>query len=371
MGGSVNLKGGGQYQMPTTGTGESYSPSYTPSGYGARYGGYGQQYGGFGQQYGSGMGLGQGLEGIDLNNIPNVSTGGKGFQQQPQYNYQPAPVMRPYVDQVSTGGKGFQPRQTPSQSVAYAPMNIPGMSFAQPRYFYPNISQQMLGLGGMGGLGATMPMYQRPGISGSGITYPALQPPAPPPPPPPTSTGGKGFQPSPVMPNTPINPNLRPVMPNNPSLAPVSPRNPFEPTVQPIRYEDRELPRADQRIPQLEDSIYRDMPLFVPGYSNEPLVQPQASPYIANKPYVANEYDRPEFSMPSDFDRETGMRKGPDIGSPMYSGDLTSVPEEPVYTEPALDETLVSPPTSTTSIDRFEEPMYDTQDRDRGFMNID
>jgi hypothetical protein len=336
MGGSVNLKGGGQYQMPTTGTGESYSPSYTPSGYGARYGGYGQQYGGFGQQYGSGMGLGQGLEGIDLNNIPNVSTGGKGFQQQPQYNYQPAPVMRPYVDQVSTGGKGFQPRQTPSQSVAYAPMNIPGMSFAQPRYFYPNISQQMLGLGGMGGLGATMPMYQRPGISGSGITYPALQPPAPPPPPP-TSTGGKGFQPSPVMPNTPpINPSLRPVMPNNPSLAPVSPRNPFEPTVQPIRYEDRELPRADQRIPQLEDSIYRDMPLFVDGYSNEPLVKPQPSPYISDQPYVSEEYDRPY--VPADVQTAT-----------------SPAPEEP--------------PSPTTSIDRFEEPMYDTYDR--GVMDID
>jgi hypothetical protein len=338
MGGSVNLKGGGQYQMPTTGTGESYSPSYTPSGYGARYGGYGQQYGGFGQQYGSGMGLGQGLEGIDLNNIPNVSTGGKGFQQQPQYNYEPAPVMRPYVDQVSTGGKGFQPRQTPSQSVAYAPMNIPGMSFAQPRYFYPNISQQMLGLGGMGGLGATMPMYQRPGISGSGITYPALQPPAPPPPPPPTSTGGKGFQPSPVMPNTPpINPNLRPVMPNNPSLAPVSPRDMFNPTVQPPRYEDRQLPRADQRFPQLEDSIYRDMPMFVDGYSNKPLMSERASPYIADQPYVSEEYDRPY--VPAD------VQTAP-----------SPAPEEPAPTSP---------------IDRFEEPMYDTQDRDRGFMDID
>jgi len=349
MGGSVNLKGGGQYQMPTTGTGESYSPSYTPSGYGARYGGYGQQYGGYGQQYGSGMGLGQGLEGIDLNNIPNVSTGGKGFQQQPQYNFQPPPVMQPYTSQISTGGKGFQ-QQTPAQSVAYAPMNIPGMSFAQPRYFYPNLSQQMLGLGGMGGLGATMPMYQRPGISGSGITYPALQPPAPPPP---TSTGGKGFRPSPVMPDTPpINPNLRPAVPNNPTLTPVSPRNPFEPTVQPPRYEEPELPRADQRFPQLEDSIYRDMPMFVPGYSNEPLAQPQASPYISDQPHVSEEYD--QLSVPAD------------VSTPSPITTAFDRFEEPVYAQPALQE-----PAPTSPIDRFEEPMYDTQDRDRGFMNID
>jgi hypothetical protein len=357
MGGSVNLRGGGQYQMPTTGTGETYSPSYTPSGYGARYGGYGQQYGGFGQQYGPGIGLGQGLEGVDLNNIPNVSTGGKGFQQQPQYNYQPAPVMQPYVNQVSTGGKGFQNRQTPAQSVAYAPMNIPQMQLAQPSFYYPNIGSQMAnlqatsGLGGLGALGAFGNYPMMPRQPAPMQMYPALQQP------PPTSTGGKGFRPNPptqppMLPPRNPNPDLRPVLPSNPNLSPVSPRNPFEPTVQPIRYEDRELPRADQRIPQLEDSIYRDMPLFVPGYSNEPLVKPQASPYIADQPYVSEEYDRPYVPA--------------DVSTPSPVTTPFDRLEEPVYAQPALEE-----PAPTSPIDRFEEPMYDTQDRSRGFMDID
>jgi len=166
MGGSVNLQGGGQYQTPNVSAspqvGGGYGPrfknlqddrAYNPSQYGNYDGGsYGSDYGGYGG-YGGGFRGGYG----------NVSTGGKGFQQQPQY--EPAPVMRPYVDQVSTGGKGFQGRPTPSQATAYAPMGIPQMQFARPAFYYPTLANQMAGFGGLGGFGAYQPMISRPAMN--------------------------------------------------------------------------------------------------------------------------------------------------------------------------------------------------------------
>lgn len=154
MGGAVNLQGGGQYQMPTnTGYGQN-TPNMAQSGigYGARAAsGYdGGRYGDYGGGYG------------------NVSTGGKGMQQ-PQY--QPAPVLNPYVDTVSTGGKGMQSRPTPSQATAYAPMNIPQMSFARPAYYYPSVAGQMAnmsanyGMGGLGAMGAYQPLIPRPAMA--------------------------------------------------------------------------------------------------------------------------------------------------------------------------------------------------------------
>jgi hypothetical protein len=176
MGGAINLQGGGQYQAPNV-TGASqpapsvsnaaarfnqrmdYEPTYDVGGFGG-YGDYGGGYGGYGGygNYGGGYGGGYG----------NVSTGGKGFQQQ---QYQPAPVLRPYVDTVSTGGKGFQGRPTPSQATAYAPMNIPQMSFARPAYYYPSVAGQMAnlsanyGMGGLGAMGAYQPLIPRPAMA--------------------------------------------------------------------------------------------------------------------------------------------------------------------------------------------------------------
>jgi hypothetical protein len=124
---------------------------------------------------------------------------------------------------ASTGGKGFQTRQAPSQAVAYAPMNIPRMSFAQPSFYYPSIANQMAGLGGLGGLGATQPLIPRPPMQMA--SYPALQPPTQPTTPsaPPIATGGKGFQPNMpgrgYRPNTPYNPGITAVAP---------PRNPVD-----------------------------------------------------------------------------------------------------------------------------------------------
>jgi hypothetical protein len=200
MGGSVNLQGGGQYSMPNI------------QGYGQNAANIGQSAAGFGSRFGNRYGRGNygpppqydGGYGDYGGQYGDVSTGGKGFQQQPAY--QPAPVMQPYVDQVSTGGKGFEGRQTPSQSVAYAPMNIPQMQLAQPSFYYPNIGSQMANLNanyGMGGLGAmggfgNYPMMPRQPAPMQ--MYPAL---APPPPPPQTSTGGKGFRTGPVKPSRP------------------------------------------------------------------------------------------------------------------------------------------------------------------------
>ena len=174
MGGAINLQGGGQYQAPNvTGTSQpapsvsnaaarfnrrmDYEPTYDVGGFGG-YGDYGGGYGGYGN-YGGGYGG---------YNQPSVSTGGKGFQQQ---QYQPAPVLNPYVDTVSTGGKGMQSRQTPSQATAYAPMYIPQMSFAQPAYYYPSVAGQMAnlsanyGMGGLGAMGAYQPLISRPRMS--------------------------------------------------------------------------------------------------------------------------------------------------------------------------------------------------------------
>jgi len=340
MGGRVNLQGGGQYQMPSVQGGEGYNPSYTPSGYGARFGGRGN--------YGGGYGMPQTYDGGGYGDFggqyPGVSTGGKGFQQ-PQYNYQPAPVMQPYVDQTSTGGKGFQPRPTPSQSVAYAPMNIPRMSFAQPQFYYPNIGNQMAnlnanyGIGGLGAMGAfgNYGMVRRPTLPDEMQMYPALQPPTPPtqpsaPPiatggkgfqpnqptmPPPTSTGGKGFQPNPVrpdvgVPSRPYNPDEPDYNYYNPDLNSVQPPTTLKPVAPPTfdygNYPS--YPRPGRTLPE-DEQIYSTMP-----------TTPPAGLIVPNEPSMPDEtydqYTPTEPASPTDNyaapEREYFPEQGGDFG---------------------------------------------------------
>lgn len=243
MGGSVNLQGGGQYSMPNI------------QGYGQNAANYGQTAAGFGSRFGMGnYGMPQqydGGYGDYGGQFGNVSTGGKGFQQQP--SYQPAPVMQPYVDMTSTGGKGFQARPTPSQATAYAPMNIPQMQLAQPAFYYPNIGSQMAnlnanyGIGGLGAMGAfgNYGMVRRPTLPDQMQAYPALAP--PPPPPPPTSTGGKGMRTKPPGVMQPSRPGYGP--PTQPGYPPVGtggkgfqPNPPFQPPPQPTYPNEPDVP---------------------------------------------------------------------------------------------------------------------------------
>lgn len=288
MGGSVNLQSGGQYSMPNI------------QGYGQTVSGMGRQATGFergirdynSQDYGippgydaAGLGMNYGRTTGNYGGYGNVSTGGKGFQQQP--SYEPAPVMQPYVDQVSTGGKGFQGRPTPAQATAYAPMNIPQMQLAQPSFYYPNIGSQMAnlntnyGIGGLGAMGAFGNYPMMPRQPAPMQMYPALQPPTLPPARPPgpplvqpsVSSGGKGFQPRqptiqpqinfPFAPPPPIPSQQMPTQPDvggipqdDMYLRPVSPdvgRNRFD------QYPD-EYPQTRINYPETPS-------LFVPGYT--------------------------------------------------------------------------------------------------------
>jgi hypothetical protein len=305
MGGSVNLQGGGQYSMPNIqGYGQNAANiGQSAAGFGSRFGNrFGDRGYGPPPQYDGGYG--------DFGDYGGVSTGGKGFQQQPQY--QPAPVMQPYVDQVSQGGKGFQPRQTPSQSVAYAPMNIPQMQLAQPGFYYPNIGSQMANLNanyGMGGLGAmgafgNYPMMQRQPAPMQ--MYPALAPP-PPPPPPPTSTGGKGMRTKPPGGMQPSRPGYGP--PTQPGYPPVGtggkgfqPSPPFQPPTQPTYPSEPDIPDygktgGDQFLRPVRPEDYMDQDYGRRRFGSD--VMPRdVYPTPLDQSTVAEEYDRPPMMEP-------------------------------------------------------------------------
>lgn len=409
MGGSVNLQSGGQYSMPNiqgygqavSGVGRGTSgfergirdnnyqdygipPGYDAAGLGMNYSGnYGGNYGGYGG-YG------------------NVSTGGKGFQQQP--NYQPAPVMQPYVDQVSSGGKGM--RSTPSQSVAYAPMNIPQMQLAQPGFYYPNIGSQMANLNanyGMGGLGAmgafgNYPMMMRQPAPMQ--MYPALQPVAPPPtstggkgfranpptlppaqPPtqpaiPPVSTGGKGFQPGPTAPDTPpmvrdveITPPiqlptggvpqddmyLRPVSPGQPSQPPPLPQSIFVPgytgPTGNFSPDQPSNPRFDERY---EEPYMPETPTgLVPDLRQDNRFVPSEERYTPEVP-IGFAPEAPVYAQPSTYEPQYPVGITPDL--PVEA--TSPIPEEPYYSpdmssyQPNLESSVLEQP------DRFDERMF-------------
>ncbi len=357
MGGSVNLQGGGQYSMPNIqGYGQSVSgmgrqatgfergirdynsqdygipPGYDAAGLGMNYGRTTGNYGGYGG-YG------------------NVSTGGKGFQQN-QPNYEPAPVMQPYVDQVSSGGKGM--RSTPSQSVAYAPMNIPQMQLAQPSFYYPNIGSQMAnlnanyGMGGLGAMGAFGNYPMMPRQPAPMQMYPALQPVAPPP----TSTGGKGFRANP-----PTLPPARP--PTQPSIPPVSTGGkgftpgPTEREVPPMVRDVNIMPTVQPTtggVPQ-DDTYLRPVApgqpsqppqsIFVPGYTGP------TGNFSPNQPSASSEerYMRDEPQYPV----------GPTPNLPVEA--TSPIPEEPYYSpdmssyQPNFESSVLEQP------DRFDERM--------------
>ncbi|NCW72730.1 MAG: hypothetical protein EBW12_07000 [Actinobacteria bacterium] len=315
MGGSVNLQGGGQYSMPNIqGYGQNAANiGQSAAGFGSRFGNrFGDRGYGPPPQYDGGYG--------DFGDYGGVSTGGKGFQQQPQY--QPAPVMQPYVDQVSQGGKGFQPRQTPSQSVAYAPMNIPQMQLAQPGFYYPNIGSQMAnlnanyGMGGLGAMGAFGNYPMMPRQPAPMQMYPALQPVAPQP----TSTGGKGMRTKPPGGMQPSRPGYGP--PTQPGYPPVGtggkgfqPNPPYQPPDEPP-YQPPEPPRSPSIQNNARDLFYQDMinsgmsadaamaevnRRYGPAASSQPTdnilrpVRPDDGKigYTGPNGTVAQEYDRP------------------------------------------------------------------------------
>jgi hypothetical protein len=382
MGGSVNLQGGGQYSMPNI------------QGYGQNAANMGQSAAGFGSRFGSRGGMGNygmppqydGGYGDYGGQYGGVSTGGKGFQQP---NYGPAPVMQPYVDQISTGGKGFQPRQTPSQSVAYAPMNIPQMQLAQPAFYYPNIGSQMAnlnanyGIGGLGAMGAFGNYPMMPRQPAPMQMYPALAPP-PPPPPPPTSTGGKGFKTGPVNPSRPPSrpgygppvggqpqpPGYPPVGTGGKGFQPTQPTDPTQPTypnepeyrppggedvLRPVRpdvpdydydsFRQRDTPPT--RNPQdfePQEPVYTqpyepDTPVYTQPY--EPDMPVYAQPYTGDEPRFSEEYDRPDY-FPTNPLVEQPAYKPPPMEPPQYRA-----PELPVETRetsmPTYEEESVDP----------------------------
>lgn len=335
MGGSVNLQGGGQYSMPNI------------QGYGQNAANYGQSAAGFGNRFGSRGGMGNygmpqqydGGYGDYGGQFGNVSTGGKGFQQQP--SYQPAPVMQPYVDMTSTGGKGFQARPTPSQATAYAPMNIPQMQLAQPAFYYPNIGSQMAnlnanyGIGGLGAMGAFGNYPMMPRQPAPMQMYPALAP--PPPPPPPTSTGGKGMrtQPPQQPPPPPPTPGYPPVgtggkgfVPNEPSpqypgytqpdytdrgddsiLRPVRPEdrspslNPFDPNFS-SNYFPPDIDRYNPTVmPAYENPEVTEQPLPMPGSENIYTTMPTTPRYDIVEPSVEPQPEV-ETTMPA-YEQDT------------------------------------------------------------------
>ncbi|MDI9407666.1 MAG: hypothetical protein QM523_00295 [Candidatus Pacebacteria bacterium] len=410
MGGSVNLQGGGQYQTPNIqGYGQGVSnigrqstgfqrgirdnnpqdygipPGYDAAGLGMNYdGNYGGNYGNYGGNYGNYGNYG---------GYGNVSTGGKGFQQQPAY--QPAPVMQPYVDQVSSGGKGF--RSTPSQSTAYAPMNIPQMQLAQPGFYYPNIGSQMANmnanygtnnLGAMGAFGNYPMMPRQPAPM---QMYPALQPVAPPQ----TSTGGKGFRSNPPMlppARPPTQPGIPPVstggkgfQPGQPTVPDTPPTrevySPVMPDIGGVPQDDTYLrpvaPGQPSQPPPLPQSI------FVPGYTgptgnfspNQPFV-PSEERYTRDEPLpeVGNERidyapNNPMYAQQEPYGPQyayAGPTSGPQIAEEydfmrdrrLPPVEATSpVPEEPYYSpdmssyQPNLESSVLEQP------DRFDERM--------------
>lgn len=399
MGGSVNLQGGGQYQMPNiqgygqavSGVGRGTSgfergirdnsyqdygipPGYDAAGLGMNYSGnYGGNYGGYGG-YG------------------NVSTGGKGFQQQP--NYQPAPVMRPYVDQVSSGGKGM--RSTPSQSVAYAPMNIPQMQLAQPGFYYPNIGSQMAnlnanyGIGGLGAMGAFGNYPMMPRQPAPMQMYPALQPVAPPP----TSTGGKGFRANPpTLPpaQPPTQPAIPPVSTGGKGFQPGQPTVPDTPPARevysPVMPETGGVPQDDMYLRPVSPDQPPPLPqsIFVPGYtgptgnfspdqpSNPRFDERYEEPYMPETPtglvpdlrqddrFVPSEErytpevpigfasEAPAYAQPTSYEPEYRVGPTPDfpIGlapeAPVYAQPSTYEPQYPVGPTPNLPVEATSP----------------------------
>ena len=317
MGGSINLQGGGQYQTPSVGASGRPPIDYGPRfrnlpevrdrGY-DQYGNYGGDYGNYGRNYG------------------NVSTGGKGFQQQ-QPQYQPAPVMQPYVDQVSTGGKGFQGRPTPAQATAYAPMNIPQMQLAQPAFYYPNIGSQMAnlqatsGLGGLGALGAfgNYPMMPRAPMHFN--MYPALQPPQAPALSVPT--GGKGFRPAP--------PAYQP-----PTFQP--PSRPFPPAFQPPSQPSLPFDRLPQPLPQ-------PYPAYRP-----PSINPELTPVM---PTMPDARAFPQTIEPYPYEEPMDY-------APEYRPDAQPVFEQLAPEAPPADAYV--PP---------EEPAYFPERNDRDIQLID
>lgn len=377
MGGSVNLQSGGQYSMPNIqGYGQTVSgmgrqatgfergirdynsqdygipPGYDAAGLGMNYGRTTGNYGGYGG-YG------------------NVSTGGKGFQQQP--SYEPAPVMQPYVDQVSTGGKGFQGRPTPAQATAYAPMNIPQMQLAQPSFYYPNIGSQMAnlnanyGIGGLGAMGAFGNYPMMPRQPAPMQMYPALQPPTLPPARPPgpplvqpsVSSGGKGFRSGPaVMPDTPptrppyiSQPALPPtggVPQDDMYLRPVSPdvgRNRFD------QYPD-EYPQTRINYPQTPS-------LFVPGYTGPTGTLPTGSadtlPFAELNPDLGN-FTTGQGMNERAYPTSDYQEQFP-IGAPM-----PDIQQEPVEaTSPVYEEPSYSPRVDAgfeDGLDSLREPIF-------------
>jgi hypothetical protein len=348
MGGSVNLQGGGQYSMPNIqGYGQNAANmGQSAVGYGRRYGmgdygpppRYDGGYGDYGGQYGGGY--------------DGVSTGGKGFQQP---TYQPAPVLSPYVStpqmsyDASTGGKGFQTRQTPSQSVAYAPMNIPQMQLAQPSFYYPNIGSQMAnlnanyGMGGLGAMGAFGNYPMMPRQPAPMQMYPALQPAAPPP----TSTGGKGFRTGPVKPSRPgygppTQPGYPPVGTGGKGFQPTPPTQPTYPN------------EPEYRPPGGED-VLRPVRPDVPDYGYDFLRQPDTPPtrdrrdFEPQEPVYAQPYTGPEPRIPEEYDR------------PEY---LEPAPQQPTQNIFNSNSYLMRPPSerSERPPSSFEEPAYDTAD---------
>ena len=306
MGGSVNLQNGGSYSMPNI------------EGYGQRVAGYGQgaaNYGttapGYGARYGMGnYGMPEvydGGYGDFGGQYPGVSTGGKGFQQP---SYQPAPVLSPYTTSpelsydTSTGGKGFQTRQTPAESVAYAPMNIPQMQLAQPAFYYPNIGSQMAnlnanyGIGGLGAMGAfgNYPMIPRPQPQMQ--AYPALTAPPAYRPPTPTSTGGKGMttQPPQQPPPPPPTPGYPPVGTGGKGFVPNQPDIAYPDYTGP----DYSAPDTDQILRPVRPEDYgRDF--RGPGYgTNVPEPMPQYQDIYTTMP-VRDRYDlvEPAVELPS------------------------------------------------------------------------
>lgn len=310
MGGSVNLQGGGQYQMPGAGYSGMQGSVNAPQ---------------TADQYAASMAARQ-----------PAQTGARGpisfnpFTGEPDYSYDPgyaaepanpwtgtpAPVQNPYY----AYGNQTAPWMTASEATGYAPMNIPNMSFARPQFYYPSISNQMAfmqgmggyggGLGGMGyggymgmpgyfsGLGAMgsyMPMMQRsyptyqnqyPALGGNAGYQPRM-PARPTAYGSGTSTGGKGMQTPQQQPTTPTTPTYNPALspvapPTNQNLNPVAPP-PVTPAYRPpepqLTYERPTPPTVQPTYPTVDQPLEPELtyerptpPTVEPTY---PVVNPE------------------------------------------------------------------------------------------------
>lgn len=327
MGGSVNLQGGGQYQMPGAGYAGmqgSVNAPQTADQYAAAQAARQQQQPTYPQ----------GPFAFDINNPDSWNPGNwgnTGADTSNPWTGTAAPVQNPYY----AYGNQTAPMMTASEATGYAPMNIPGMQLARPSFYYPSISNQMAFMGGMGGMyggglggmgyggymgmpgyfsglgamGSYMPMMQRSYPTYSN-PYPALGGFAQYQPRDPgrayasgTSTGGKGMRTTQQQPSTPAtptyNPSLQPVAPPSPlTLSPVAP--PVSPSLQYNPSPDRSDARPSWADPLLPVNRTGPANAQITGTATAtPSVTP-AEPELT-QPLIPGEPQYPDILQPSPY----------------------------------------------------------------------